>query len=502
MTARDRLLIRNAQVLDVRTFSIKRLNILIVHDTIESLETCVELEPGCEAIDASGKIAIPGLINAHTHAHNNLTKGTADNWTLEDFRSFGLTLYHNRSAEDQYLSAAIGAIEMLKTGTTAAYDQFVAVPAHTEESIAAVIQAYVDVGLRAVLAPAISDMVFYRAVPGLIESLPADLCTKVEELRARPAAELVGIARETIRRWNGAAGGRITVATAPVIPVECSDALIRGCRDLGREYGVGLHTHLAETKIQAIASEHRWGKSIVSHLADEDVIGEAFVGGHGVWVGDEDMRRLAGSGAMVAHNPASNLKLGSGIAPIRELLDVGATVGIGCDGSMSSDNQNLFEAMRIAALSSKIRFAHRPERWIGAREVLRMATIDGARVLSMPHKLGAIEAGRKADIVLLNTDSPFLRPLNDAANALVYCETGADVDTVLVGGRVVVKEGRVTTVDESAIRSRAAEAAERLRTTAERRLGLARAIEPFLRAACATCASVSYPLNRYATAVP
>jgi len=178
---------------------------------------------------------------------------------------------------------------------------------------------------------------------------------------------------QAIRRWDNSAGGRIRIAAAPVIAGECSEALLTGCLRLGREYGVGIHTHLAESKVQAVSSLHRWGKTLVSRLAELGLLGPSFVGGHGVWLTEEDIQRLADAGAAVTHNPASNLKLGSGIAPIREMLDRGVTVGIGSDGSMSSDNQNMFEAMRFAALVGKIRFPHQPERWIGARTVWGMA---------------------------------------------------------------------------------------------------------------------------------
>lgn len=495
------VVIKHANVLDVRTGVLNRLDVGIVGDTIDSLEPEISEAEAAEVIDARGKLAIPGLINAHTHAHNNLTKAKGDNWTLEDLRNKGLALYSNRTPEDQYLSAAIGAIEMLKTGCTAAYDQFTAVPVITEEGVAAVVQAYADVGIRAVLAPTVSDIIFYHAVPGLVDTLPDDLRSHVEQLRARPSQELVAIIEESIRRWNGAAGGRLTMATAPVIPGECTEDLMLGCRDLAREYGVGLHTHLAETKIQAVAAEKRWGQSIVSHLADQEVLGPGFVGGHGVWLDHDDIRRLADAGAMVAHNPASNLKLGSGIAPVREMLDAGLTVGVGSDGSMSSDNQNMFEAMRIGALVSKVRFAHRPERWVGAAEFLRMATSEGAKVLGLEDQIGAIEPGRKADIVLLDCDSPFLQPINDPVNSLVYCETGADVSEVLVGGRLVVSGGRITTVDATAIRERAERAMTRLESETKDLWDLTRRVEPFLRASCATCATSPYRIDRYATPV-
>jgi guanine deaminase len=267
---------------------------------------------------------------------------------------------------------------------------------------------------------------------------------------------------------------------------------------LARDYGVGLHTHLAETKIQALRGVERWGSSICARLASEGALGPHFVGGHSVWIDEHDIRLLATHGAMVAHNPASNLKLGSGLAPIREILDAGIPVGIGSDGSMSSDNQNMFEAMRFASLVSKVRFAHQPDRWVGSLDVLQACTLGGARLLGQPNDLGAVEVGRLADIVLLNANSIYLTPLNDIANALVYCETGASVDTVFVGGRMVVSEGRVLTVDEDQIKAKAREAVGRLVRTQAQSARLSDRIEPFLRAACATCAAQPLGAERYA----
>jgi len=203
---------------------------------------------------------LPGLVNAHTHAHNNLLKGLGDNWTLEDLLNHAPALLSNRTPEDQYLSAAIGAVEMLKNGCTAAYDLFMAAPAPTAEGVEAIVRAYIDVGLRAVIAPAMADLVFYQTVPGLFDLLPPDLRRTVEGMQTAPTEGLLQIAAETVRRWHGTASGRISVAVAPTIPGQCSDAFFTGCVRLARDYGVGLHTHLAESKVQAIASQHRWAR--------------------------------------------------------------------------------------------------------------------------------------------------------------------------------------------------------------------------------------------------
>ncbi len=495
---RDRpyLMIRGGHIL--AGTEVIHADVLIQGEIIASVGANLTLPPDAQELDATGQIVLPGLVNAHTHAHHNLMKGTGDNWTLEELRNRAPALYGNYTAEELYLSAAVGAIEMLKTGCTAAYDQFAAIPALTDEAVEAVVRAYTDVGLRAVVAPSVSDMTFYRVLPGFLELLPAGLGHTVENIQAAPAENLLRITENAIRRWNGSASGRIRVATGPIIPGDCSDALFSGCMRLAREYGIGLHTHIAETKIQAIQALRRWGRTLVRHLADEGWLGPGFVGGHGVWLTEEDIRQLADAGAMVAHNPASNLKLGSGIAPIREMLDHGLTVGLGTDGSMSSDNQNMFEAMRFAALVSKVRFPHQPERWIGARDVWKMATTESARVLGMADDLGIVAPGHKADLVLLQGKGVFLCPLNDLLNSLVYSETGADVRTVLVGGRFVLRDGRVLTLDEGRLLAQAQEAAERSRARNVAGLKMAEQLTPYIAAACRASVTSAYAVNRYA----
>lgn len=493
------ILVRGGRVLDPTTLSLIEADVLIEGDTIRSVGPDLPAPPGARVIEALGRILLPGLVNCHTHAHNNLLKGMADNWTLEDARNFARALYANWTPEEQYASAAVGALEMLKSGCTAVYDLFTALPLMTQESAEAVIQAYADVGLRAVLAPSMSDLVFYRAVPGLIDLLPPDLRNSVEAIQAAPTVHMLRITEEVIRRWDGAAEGRIRMATAPSVPGECSEEYLSGCVRLMGELGAGFHTHLAETKVQAVYAIERWGKPLVHRLAETGAVSPGFVGAHSVWITEDEIAILAAKGGAVSHNPASNLKLGSGIAPVREMLDAGLTVGLGADGSMSSDNQNMFESMRFAALIGKVRFPHHPERWVGSRDAWRMATTEGAKVLGLGDQIGAIEVGRKADIVMLRRDPAFLQPINDIINALVYSETGADVETVLVGGRVILDGGRALNVDEGKLRARAQAASDSIRTRSAESLELCRRLQPFVRAACRTCATSPYPVNRYAS---
>ncbi|HEY7516978.1 MAG TPA: amidohydrolase [Methylomirabilota bacterium] len=475
-----------------------RADVLIEDGRIAAVGPGVAAPSTAREIDAAGRLVVPGLMNAHTHAASHLARGRAASWTLEDLLVHAPANYAFRSPEDDYLSAAIGAIEMLKTGCTAAYDLYMAIPAVTLEGMEAVVRAYTEAGMRAVVAPAVADIVFYRTVPGLLDLLPAELRGVVEGMQPAPTKGLLELTEQVIRRWHGAADGRVHTAVAPTIPNQATDEFLAGCARLAREYGVGIHTHLAESKVQAIESQRRWGKTIVERLAEHGLLGAGFVGAHAIWLTGDDIRRLADAGAAVAHNPGSNLRLGCGIAPVREMLDAGLAVGLGTDGSVCADNQNLFEALRIASVISTIRFPHATDRWLDARTVWRLATTGSARVLGAAD-LGAIAPGRKADLVLLRADSVFLQPLADPLNALVYAETGAGVETVLVDGRTVLEHGRVTTLDEGRIYARAQEAAERQRARSGEAWELARRLAPYVGAACRAAVATPLAINRYAS---
>jgi guanine deaminase len=496
------LLIRGGRILAGRPAALTRADVLIEGDRIAAVGAGLTAPAGATEIDASRHLVLPGLGNAHTHAASHLSRGRAGNWTLETLLTYAPANYGFRTPEDEYLSAAIGAIEMLKTGCTSAYDLYMAVPAITDEAFEAVVRAYQDVGLRVVLAPAVADVVFFQTVPGLLDLLPADLRRTVEDMQPAPTKGLLELTERAIRRWHGGADGRIRVSVAPTIPNQSTDEFLDGCTALAREYGVGIHTHLAESKVQAVESQRRWGKSIVARLADHGVLGPGFVGAHSVWLTDDDVRMLADAGAAVAHNPGSNLRLGVGIAPVREMLDRGLAVGLGTDGSVCADNQNLFEALRIASVISTVRFPHQTERWLDADTVWGLATTGTARVLGQADDLGAIAPRAKADLVLLRADSVFLRPLADPVKALVYAETGAAVDTVLVDGRVVVERGRVTTVDEDRIFARAQEAADRQRSQSARAWALAERLAPYVASACRGAVATPLSINRFAAAGP
>jgi guanine deaminase len=492
------LLLRGGQLLRGQPPALAIGDVLVEGERIAAAGPNLARAAGVEEIDATGCLVLPGLVNAHTHGHNNLLRGLAGRWTLEDLLNHGPAMNAGRTPDDHYLSAAIGAIEMVKTGCTTAYDLFMSLPYPSLPEMEAVVRAYTDVGLRVVIAPAVADLRFWDTVPGLLGLLPPEVARQIEGLRPPSTDALLRLGEDSIRKFHGAAGGRIRLALAPTIPTMCTDEFLEGCARQAREHGVGIHTHLAESKVQAIAAMRRWGRTAVTRLSELGMLGPGFVGAHAVWLTDDDIGRLGDAGAAISHNPASNLRLGSGIAAVREMLDRGVTVALGCDGSMSSDNQNLFEAMRLAGLVGNVRFPHQTTRWIEKAEVWRMATANGARALGLDGQVGAIEPGRQADLVILRGNSTYLTPRSDILGSLVFVETGGSVDTVLVGGRVVVRGGRVLTVDEDKLRDRAQAAADRLRARNTAGFELAASLAPYITDACRAAAMTPYPVNRYA----
>ena len=354
---------------------------------------------------------------------------------------------------------------MVLKGCTAAYDMYFEFPTATREGVEAIGQGYSDLGLRAVLAPMMADITLFHAIPGLLEALPDPLQSRAASMAAAPYEQHIGMCKEILDNWSFDRDF-VRPALGPTIPLHCSDDFLSACRNLSDEYDVGIQMHLAESRVQAVAAQTRYGKSLAAHVDGLGLLTERFTGAHCVWLDDEDMHRMADSSATIAHNPGSNLRLGSGIARARAMLERGNTVGIGSDGSGSSDNQNMFEALRMAAFVSRTQRAE-PSEWLGTWEVLQMGTTGGARVLGMEDQIGQIAPGFKSDIVFLDLTNVNFVPLNDAANQIVNCEDSSAVDSVMIGGRMVLQQRKFTSFDYHALQNQVAEAVVRLRDVNE-----------------------------------
>jgi 5-methylthioadenosine/S-adenosylhomocysteine deaminase len=413
-----------------------------------------------QVIDARGKLVIPGLVNTHTHGHNNLLKGTGDCRWLEGHIN-AMTAVGRWSPRDLYVSTMVGIIEMLCSGTTVAYDM---VRAPTDEHVAAAVQAYLDAGMRAVIAPAITDLPFVDSVPGLADRLPPDVVAAARASGPPSADTCLAFAERAVRAWHSSGDGLIAIAVAPLTADSCSDELIARAAQLARRLGVGTHMHLLESKYQAVNGVRRSGGATwVEHLAALRYLGPEATLAHGVWLTGPELTLLADSGSTIAHNPASNLKLGSGLAPIAEYLSAGVNVGLGTDGSASGDTLDMFSAMWLAAMMTHSR-TPRVDRWLTAADVFDLATVRGARSLGHHGRIGTLTSGALADVVVINPDNARLTPLNDAMTQLVYCGVGGLVETVLVNGRVVVENSAVVGLDEHSLLDEARQAAVRLGT--------------------------------------
>jgi 5-methylthioadenosine/S-adenosylhomocysteine deaminase len=489
-------IIRGGRVLDARHRRADAADVLVTGDTITAIGVPgMSAPPDATVIDARGHLLHPGLINAHTHAHGNLAKGMGDRWTLELLLTAGPWISGGRTLEDKHLSAKIGAVEMAMKGCTSSYDLPLEFPAPSVEGLQAVGSAYAAVGMRAVVAPMVADRTFFEAVPGLMDVLTPTMRQDVDKLRLAPWKTSVDNMGRALREWK-LDRDQVRLAVAPTIPHHCSDDLIRACVALAGEHGVGLHTHVAESKVQAIVGLQRYGKTLTAHLDDLGVLGPRFTVAHGVWLDDDDMRRLGDRGASVAHNAGSNMRLGNGFADMRAMLDRRVNVGLGTDGANCSDNLNMYESMRLASLVSR---AQRPdlERWVTTDEVVLAATEGSARALGFEGALGRLAPGYKADIVFLDLGHPNWIPLNDPTNQLVHTENGGAVAHVMIGGRMVVQDRRLTTVDVAALAREAEAARERLARLNTPGKALYERLATVVDRFCPGLAHVPYHVARY-----
>jgi guanine deaminase len=339
----------------------------------------------------------------------------------------------------------------------------------------AVARAYREVGVRAVIAPMVSDLTFYQSLPGFIEALSRIDGGAAGAMRMGGPDEIVEALRRLAAQWRHP-DDSLRLGVAPTIPHHCTKEFMLGCRDVAREHGLVMQTHVGEAKYQASSSFAIFGMSMTRTMDSVGIVGPWFSAAHAVWLDHDDMRLLAERGAQVAHNPGANLRLGSGIAAVRDYLRHGVTVGIGTDGCHCSDNQNMFEAMRAASFVSRIRGLP-PQEWLSTHEAFRLATEGSARVLGFD-KIGKIEKGYKADLVLLDLDHVNFMPFNNAVNQIVHAEDGCGVDKVLIGGRLVVSGGSAIGIDKRALAAKADAAVERLQGLNADARRVAEMIEP------------------------
>jgi len=458
-----RLVIRGARVLAPDALSAPHADLLIEGESILAVLPPGSTVADAQVFDAADRLIIPGLVNGHTHSHGGLAKGSGDKWDLALLLTHGGWISGGRVLQDKWLSTALNAVENLKKGCTAVYDLPVELPAPTIDGLDAMAEAYAAVGIRAVLAPMVADLTFFQATPGLIEALPEPHRARAEAMRAAPAQTTIDAIAGAAKAWSHESRG-VTLGCAPTIPLHGTDDFLRACRKLAFDYDLPMQTHVAESRYQAAGGEIRYGgATLLEHMDKLGVVGPWFSVAHGVWLTEGDLALLAERGGGLSHNPGANMRLASGIAPVRAAIQAGVTVGIGTDGSSSSDNQNMFEAMRLSAFASRLWEDAEEEAWLGTAETVRLATQGSSKLLGLEG--GTIEAGKPADLVLLDLGHINWMPFNDAANQLVWTEDGSAVVDVMVGGAWKLRDRKVLGLDEAKLMRDAQAAADRLRET-------------------------------------
>ncbi len=413
----------------------RNVDVLIENERIVAVgQVAREARGKAQVLDGRGRAVIPGLINAHSHLYQNFLKGLRDDVGLVEWCD--TTLYpmahviHQEQRKQGIETggehwATLSALEMIHGGVTCCVDM--------NMNMDAVFRAWQRVGIRGVGALGIAD----RWIPEVLRRDPAT--TRAEATRLALA-------------WRNA-HPRIQVVLAPSTPFLCSRELLEWARDTAADLGIGLQIHLAETRYEIENVRQETGLTPVAYAHRLGILGRRTMAVHCVHVSEHEIDLLAETGTPVVHCPKSNLKLGSGIAPVPKMLARGVTVALAADGAASNDSLDLFEETRFAALIHK-GVAENPM-VMTARQAFQMATEGGARAVGID--AGVIDPGKLADLALINLDRPHLLPAHDIVNTLVYCAKASDVETTIIGGEIVMRDGKVTTLDETAARHAAAQ---------------------------------------------
>ncbi|MCU1637795.1 MAG: hypothetical protein JWL94_442 [Microbacteriaceae bacterium] len=407
-----------------------------------------------DLITAHGRLVFPGLVNAHTHSYGNLGSGMFDGLTLEAWVPFSSAITAGRNFEEGYVSAMIGGIAALRTGTTTVLDHL----GGTLESIEGALQAYVELGIRVTLAPMVADMPAHRTVTP-VPSFEPMLLKRLDARETPDLATLAELQHTLVRSWHGR-DSRVKIALGPSGPQRCSDELLAWSARAAEEFDTIVHTHLLESRAQC-SSPLAGERGLVSRLGDHGLLTERLSAAHGVWCSEDELRLIADAGASMVHNPWSNLTLGNGVASFPRWIQLGIRSGIGTDGANCGNDQNMLLAMRLATVIHRSA-AEVVESWPTPHRILEAATAGSAAAAGWSGSVGRIEVGRAADLTIIDGTSSTYLPASDPVTQYVLAEQGRDVETVIVGGRVVMTQGVPTLVDERSIVARAAEAQERM----------------------------------------
>ena len=378
-------------------------------------------------INAKGKLAVPGFVNAHTHASMTLLRSYADDMNLMDWLNNMIwPIEAKMRKKDIYAGAMLAAVEMIKTGTTTFADMY--------GDMEQVAQMTIESGLRGVLS---------RGIIGV----------------APNGEQAFKENKELFDNYHGSADGRITVMFGPHAPYTCTPGFLRRVAEAAKARKADVHIHLSETKGEVDDCLKNYGKTPMEIMEDTGIFDCGTLGAHCVWLSDKDIEIMAKHNVRVAHNPGSNMKLASGIAPVPQLLKAGVCVGLGTDGASSNNNLDMLEEIRLAALLHKVNTLDPLA--VPAFEALKMGTEYGAKAVGLEN-LGRLEEGAIADITLFDMSGYAWQPKFDLISLLVYSAPSNSADTVIVDGRVLMEKGELKTLDEEKIIYEAAQSVARI----------------------------------------
>lgn len=420
-------LITNAYVLDMveDTANIEKKDILINDNKIEKVEVDIEDEYD-EKINAKNMIVMPGLVNTHTHLAMSIFRGYKDDRKLMDWLENAIYPVEDKlKPEDIYWNSYLSCLEMIKSGTTTCNDMYF--------GMNKTVEAIEDTGLRAVVAWCIKD---------------DSLKDKVQKTK------------EYAKMYNNNKESKIKIYVSADAPHTCNPDTIRICVNLAKELNTGIHIHLAETLEEEEKIREMYDKRSTEYLNDLDVFDVPVVLAHGIYVSDSDIEILKRIKGGISHNPISNCKLSSGICNVVKLRNNGINIGLGTDGIGSTSTMDMFEEMKTAAYLQKVNTMQ--PKSIHAYDILKMATIEGAKVLGMEDEIGTIEPGKKADIIFIKTDRIHLCPDNDVCSNIVYSANGSDVDTVMIDGKIIMQNRKMINIDEKEVIKQVKKIAKRI----------------------------------------
>lgn len=402
--------------LDHSAIAINEDNIIAIGQSKE----LIEKYKARKTIDARNSLIMPGFVNCHTHAAMTCFRGIADDLELMDWLNNYIfpAEAKNVNKELAYWGSLLACVEMIKSGTTTFCDMYI----FEDETARAAKQA----GMRCLLGEVLFDF-------------PSPNFKSPEEG--------LDYTRMLIEKWQD--DPLVNIIVEPHALYTCSPDLLTAAKNLADNYQVPLGLHLLENNYEKELLHEKFGKGAVPFLKEINILDERFIAFHCVCLSEEDMQLFAEYGCKVSHNPASNMKLASGIAPVPDMLKAGVTVGLGTDGCASNNTLDMIKEMSTTAKLHKV--ARLDPTVMDAKTVVRMATIEGAKTLCMGNITGSLEVGKKADIIIIGLNKPHLTPLYNEYSHLVYAANGADIDTVIINGKAVMENRRLLTLDETEI---------------------------------------------------